>query len=77
MKVYVLSWFGDRGEIEDGVYGVYSSLERAEIVMNNYIDNTFHETILDTAYDTDEWLFFTDKGVYKIEAMFLDDNAGV
>lgn len=76
MKVYVLSWFGDRGEIEDGVYGAYSSLERAEIVMNNYID-TFHETILDTAYDTDEWLFFTDKGVYKIEAMFLDDNAGV
>lgn len=76
MKIYVLSWFSDREEIEDGVYGAYSSLERAESTMNKYA-NDFHETILDTAYDTDEWLFFTNKGTYKIEAMFLDDNAGV
>jgi hypothetical protein len=73
MKIYVLSWFGDR---EDGVYGAYSSLERAKNTMNKYADG-FHETILDTVYDTDEWLFFTNQGTYKIEAMFLDDNAGV
>lgn len=76
MKVYVLSWFSDREEIEDGVYGAYSSLERAASAMNKYA-NDFNETIWDTAYDADEWLFFTNKGTYKIEAMFLDDNAGV
>ena len=76
MKIYMLSWFSDRKEIEDGIYGAYSSLDRAEKAMHKYAD-MFHETILDTAYDTDEWLFFTNKGTYKIEAMFLDDNAGV
>ena len=76
MKIYVLSWFSSDKEFEDGVYGAYSSLERAESMMNKYA-NDFNETILDTVYDTDEWLFFTNKGTYKIEAMFLDDNAGV
>ena len=76
MKIYVLSWLSDDKRNEDGVYGVYSSLEHAKIVMNNCI-NTFHETILNSVCDTDEWLFFTSQGLYKIEAMFLDDNAGV
>lgn len=76
MKVYVLSWFSADEKIEDGVYGAYSSLERAKRVINEYANN-FHETILDTDYDVDEWLFFTDQGTYKIEAMFLNDNAGM
>lgn len=76
MKVYVLSWFSADEKIEDGVYGAYSSLERAKRAMNEYA-NDFNETILDTDYNVDEWFFFTDKGTYEIKAMFLDDNAGV
>lgn len=81
MKVYVLSWFSADEKIEDGVYGAYSSLERAERAMNEYA-NDFNETILDTDYDVDKcdvdkWFFFTDKGTYEIKAMFLDDNAGM
>lgn len=74
MKVYVLSFYssGER-EATDGVYGVYSSITKAWQQIDEIVTD-FNETIIDFDLSMNNQIIYTDKGIYLIEIMEVDDE---
>lgn len=79
--VYVLSFYsnGELDRLVDGVYGVFTNLERAFLAVGHHCE-AFGLNILD--YDFSDlgstmWRYFTNKGTYVIEEMPLDDEGAI
>lgn len=79
--VYVLSFYsnGELDRLVDGVYGVFSTYERACRAVDHHCE-AFGLSLLD--YDFDMlgcamWRYFTNKGTYVIEEMLLDDEGAI
>ena len=79
MKVYVLTY--SNGTLEpirdvlNGCYGVFSTLEKAQLAALANINSTAREIILDCENDIGKcmFLYFTNYGTWSIEQMELDD----
>ena len=79
MKVYVVTYHdctGEQNEL-DGVYGVFSSQTLAESAIFKYVGH-FKEEIREVKREDFRELivYYTDKSIYAIDTMELDD-AGI
>lgn len=74
MKCYVLSWNSGATipSALDGVYGVFSTIEKAQYAVFEYIA-AWNDTLLDTDTDITMQLFFTAQGTWEIERYQMDD----
>lgn len=75
--VYVLSRYDGTGlgHMVDGVYGVFTNLEMAQLEACKHME-AYHETLLDEDVNifSGIWNYFSDKATYHIESMRLDDS---
>lgn len=82
MKIYVLTYTNGTVEpwrnILNGCYGVFSTLNKAQLAAIANINDDGNEIILDYKNDTTRgmFLYFTNYGTWSIEEMKLDD-AGI
>lgn len=76
--VYVLSFYsnGELDRLVDGVYGVFSTYERACRAVDHHCE-AFGLTVYDYDVDLTMWRYFTNKGTYVIEEMLLDDEGAL
>ena len=74
MTTYVLSYHDCTGVMKcaDGVWGVFDSLEKA-IEAVQMCANVYSETILTTDTFNVYTKIFTNKSIYKIEAIRMND----
>lgn len=75
MKIYVLSLQYRRDdEFDSGVYGVFSSFDKAKAYLNTFCSEQGHENLLKSNQVT-IWhtFYYTDKSTWIIEETELDE----
>jgi hypothetical protein len=59
--------------ISCGVWGVFSTYEKAVHAVGTFIDRN-NEELYDWTFDDVIWLFFTNKSTWRIESLIEDDE---